>query len=81
MLASQEGFNMFGFEFFSLPIYPTSLPSGLIDGSSKHHSCWLREHDRAVHHIYDGTVLNRKGRQKEGILFFFTPKHSRNVNF
>lgn len=74
MLASREGFNMFGFEVFFFPIYPPSLPSGLIYRSSKCHSCWLWKHDSTVHHIYDSMVLNRKGGQKEDILFFFTLK-------
>lgn len=65
---------MFSIEVFFYPIYPTSLPPGLIHGSSKCHSCCLRKHDRTVHHFYDGMVLNRKGRQKRGIVFFFTPK-------
>lgn len=73
MLASREGFNTFGFEVFFFPIYTTSLPSDLFYGSSKCHSCCLRKHDRTVHHFYDGTVLNRKGRRKEGV-FFFHPK-------
>lgn len=67
---------MFGFEDFFPPHLYHFPTLWLNQGTFKVPFLLFEEtQENMIHHFYDGTILNRKGRQKEGILFFSTQNH------